>query len=975
MKSVARIGLAALVCAALAGGASAQGPASAPAVLPLKDSVSQYGITWKFEKAAPVGQFITGDFYVVGPVTIVAIDPAPAPGKNGSELNPATGSSQGYNSVPRGGGQRNETLAYDAALAAKLPVPMKPGDSLVSTIAYEPGERHPNLSRYATTASASKAAAVLSCLEKPVPPDTFRPSYCGRQARLYRYSDLQLDKLLSLKPTASEPNLAAYERLFERPWIDHVWHWGGRETHPGLNMPDYGQSIAMAVSEASLLLLCDYPIEKKRKLLTEFVQYGIDLAGCLERGLKGWPQAGGFGSGRKWPILFAGILLGDEKMQHVKGVFGDDEGTMLDQSWTGANVVFTGHSGRDGMGDPERGEYENLHPSRWPGEESEGYRRCCNSHCWVGYALAARLMHAEKLWDHDAFFAYVDRWMGEDDEEAMNHLERAYKVRGRDIGNMRNPYARQRRSWQDFVTEMWKEYRGGPGMGPSLYKTVETFKTGNVKIDGRGGFVVDGKPFLPIMLVEGEPGQIELAKSLGVNTFLGSGWKNKGFDRPYKEFLDKLAEAGLYGVFGADARLAGNKNLLGYLQYDQPDRAKAIREVDVTLDKPERGNRGRPSVEVADGDVRPGKGAVLGPIEPGMEVTIKVKAPVTASALAVYLEKGSPTLPNEVAFLADGNEILKASIQRQDGQQKFDLKEAATFKTLTMKVLSIHAGTAKWGRIDEIQALGKDGKPIPLYSERREPTVVPAALEDVYKWCKGRDASKPVFVDFASFAAPADQGWDAEGRKALYPQYVKQSDAAGFEFPRPGLPGGLADAVKALRDDAGAGRPLFVCLVPRAGEDPADLRAEAWAAVISGAVGIGYRLPTDKGAVVLADEMKAKIKQVGGKITSLAPAILAEPAKAQVQMSLADNLRSHARATQFDGFLYVFAQNIDPGVNRDKEEGRVLPRGGKAAIKVAGLKAGTKIEVVDEDRTLTAEDGQFTDDFAPLAEHVYRWKP
>ncbi|SPE56396.1 exported hypothetical protein [Verrucomicrobia bacterium] len=45
--------------------------------LPLKESVSEYGITWTFEKPARVGQFINGDWYVVGPVTVVKIDPAP----------------------------------------------------------------------------------------------------------------------------------------------------------------------------------------------------------------------------------------------------------------------------------------------------------------------------------------------------------------------------------------------------------------------------------------------------------------------------------------------------------------------------------------------------------------------------------------------------------------------------------------------------------------------------------------------------------------------------------------------------------------------------------------------------------------------------------------------------------------------------------------------------------------------------------
>jgi len=36
-------------------------------VLPLKESVSEYGITWTFEKPTRVAQFINGDWYVVDP--------------------------------------------------------------------------------------------------------------------------------------------------------------------------------------------------------------------------------------------------------------------------------------------------------------------------------------------------------------------------------------------------------------------------------------------------------------------------------------------------------------------------------------------------------------------------------------------------------------------------------------------------------------------------------------------------------------------------------------------------------------------------------------------------------------------------------------------------------------------------------------------------------------------------------------------
>src|SRR5687767_4669659 len=44
-----------------------------------RKSVSQYGITWTFDKPATTGLFITGDWWVLGPVKIVSISPAPGP--------------------------------------------------------------------------------------------------------------------------------------------------------------------------------------------------------------------------------------------------------------------------------------------------------------------------------------------------------------------------------------------------------------------------------------------------------------------------------------------------------------------------------------------------------------------------------------------------------------------------------------------------------------------------------------------------------------------------------------------------------------------------------------------------------------------------------------------------------------------------------------------------------------------------------
>ena len=54
--------------------------------LAARESVSQHGMTWTFDKPTRVGQFINGDWYVVGPVTVTAIDPKPLYGAEIPEI-------------------------------------------------------------------------------------------------------------------------------------------------------------------------------------------------------------------------------------------------------------------------------------------------------------------------------------------------------------------------------------------------------------------------------------------------------------------------------------------------------------------------------------------------------------------------------------------------------------------------------------------------------------------------------------------------------------------------------------------------------------------------------------------------------------------------------------------------------------------------------------------------------------------------
>lgn len=424
---------------------------SAPRIddLPREQTLSQHGITWTLKDPVPVGRFVNGDAYVVGPATVTGITPAPQDGLNGSVLNlPPTTHRSGFDSRTHGN-------RYDQALRIDLPCDLVPGDSLVSTTSVEnAGERTRLLFPSKETVSPVGTAAVLTCLSEPAPADAFRPSYSDRDNAIYLSRNLRRDLLPMLPRVGSTPPIADWSRLFQGPWIDTVQF--GFDAPIDI-MPDYGRDVCRAGSIASLLLMLDFPVEEKEPLLQGFVQYGIDLWGVVRSGHPGWPAHGGHGNGRKWPMVFAGIMLDDSGMQSPKSGYPDlklseDMQTIYGKGWTGADAVYGGHVGPDGEAREEGwGPYEHLRPEEWRSMIGEGYRRCCTSVAWVGTALAAHILHAEETWNHPPFFDYVDRWMTEEDSAFLEVVE---EITGRDFSGLP-----ARTAWDPFVDDMWETYR------------------------------------------------------------------------------------------------------------------------------------------------------------------------------------------------------------------------------------------------------------------------------------------------------------------------------------------------------------------------------------------------------------------------------------------------------------------------------------------------------------------------------------
>lgn len=428
----------------------------------LRSQITQFDVTWTFDSPHVSGQFVNGDWWVVGPVIVTAVSPATAPAgaaepaqsagsrygakalgdngsvRNGSMVNPAPRAGQGYDSRP---------LNFDAALTVKYPLTLHPGSSLVSTVsatkfqAAKDGSQQlatpflPGQFRFALCPPemplALRSAAILTCVDAPPPEDAFRPAYCGNDRSYHRERDLKWQLLPSLKPPASTPDWKVMERMFERPWLDHDSSWFIQYWVPGENQPNYGREFARMTSIGSLMLCLDVPQAQKRKLLIEYVQLGIDLSGLAKSGRQ-WYSDGGHWQGRKWPILFASLLLGDEHLRDFplinpsKDLYGR---IRLDPAAKPTTTLFQEDLDTyfGAGGDGQRALWQIVYHTapRSPYQEKSRAELNAsdkfvdayymnNAASSTGTALAALHMGARSLWNHDAFFELADYWMSPD---------------------------------------------------------------------------------------------------------------------------------------------------------------------------------------------------------------------------------------------------------------------------------------------------------------------------------------------------------------------------------------------------------------------------------------------------------------------------------------------------------------------------------------------------------------------------------
>lgn len=263
--------------------------------------------------------------------------------------------------------------------------------------------------------------------------------------------------------------------------------------------------------------------------------------------------------------------------------------------------------------------------------------------------------------------------------------------------------------------------------------------------------------------------------------------------------------------------------------------------------------------------------------------------------------------------------------------------------------------------------------------------ISPAEMQDRYQAMRTRDPLRPVLLGLGKGVAwdPWKGRGSRTGHPEDYPEYVKAGDIVAFDiYPAaeidPELSGRLqvvASGVARLLKWAGPDRPVWATIGasrvknPEARVDPADIRAQVWMSIISGARGIQYFVHQFKPNFIEATwfsnpELASAIRDINARVQSLASVILG-PDTADL---LAIRLRDGRGERLADGKMavmsrrsgcatYLFAASLT-----DRPLHAEFSLGSQSAISAT---------VLDENRSLALDLDGFSDSFGPYGVHLY----
>ncbi|WP_433271837.1 hypothetical protein ACQPZF_14040 [Actinosynnema sp. CS-041913] len=275
-----------------------------------------------------------------------------------------------------------------------------------------------------------------------------------------------------------------------------------------------------------------------------------------------------------------------------------------------------------------------------------------------------------------------------------------------------------------------------------------------------------------------------------------------------------------------------------------------------------------------------------------------------------------------------------------------------------------------------------------VYGDVFHPEMQPSAILAKANEVRAKDPSRPTYLNFGVWMGTPGGGvgyghieksYEEDMRTYCSAADIASADYYGWTHPDRGDRVGAfsyGEVIDTMRKWCGPDKPLYGFVEtghPHThGETitPDQLESAVWNTILHGATGINYFAHSfytegrgEYSSVLTRPEITARVKAVNARLESLAPVLNAGNLPG-VSAKSDNDIPVSVLHKEAEGAKWVIAQT-------DGDTAR--PRSGSARVGITvPVESGTAT-VVDENRTVSIENGKIVDDFGPYQVHVYRF--